>query len=120
MFAYFNDLGDRETLADRVKRERVIGDVLILPAGRGHHILYLDADVESAGDSAAVPNLAEDNVVMEFHHHLLTAADPLAEGGSQAGARDVQDGAVDRLAGARQDLELSGVLGGVAGFPPAL
>ncbi len=40
-----------KALADRVERERVIGDVLILPAGRAHQILYPDAGLESVGDS---------------------------------------------------------------------
>ncbi len=51
-----------------------------------------------------------------FTFHLHTAADPFAEGDAQAGAGDVEDGAVDRLAGSRKDFDFGGILGAVTGF----
>ena len=94
--------------------------MLILPARRAYQILYFDAGLESARDRSAVAHFAENDVPVELDHYPLPTANPLAEGHTQAGARDVDDGAVDRLAGARKNFEFSGVLGKIAGFPAAL
>ena len=120
MLADLDDFGNRKTLADGIERERVIGDVLILAAGGRTRSLNADADVEGAGNRAAVADLAKDDVVVQLHFDLLAAIDTLGKGHPQSGAGDVQDGSEDRLGGAGQDFELGGILGGVAYFGAAV
>ena len=120
MLANFDDFGDGETLADGVKRKRIVGNMLILPAWGTHQILYANAGVEGAGNGAAVANLAKDDIVVQFHLYLLASIDTLGKGDPQSGAGDIENGSIDRFGGAGQDFELSGILGGIAGFGTAL
>jgi hypothetical protein len=120
MLAELNDFGNRETFADGVEGKRVVSDVPIFAASGTHQALYADAGVEGAGNGAAVADLAEDDVVMQLHLHLLATIDTLRKGDPQSGAGDIQDGSINWLARAPQNLDLGGILGGVPGFSAAL
>jgi hypothetical protein len=116
MLADIDNLRNREALADSVEGERIIGDVLILAASRANQVLYLESGLKSIRDSPAVAHLAEDDVAMELHFYVLPAADALVESNAHAGARDVDNRAIQRLARSWEDLDLGGIMGLIAGF----
>ncbi len=70
MLADLDDFGNRKTFADGVERERVSGDVPILAACGTHQVLDAEADVKGAGNSTAVADLANNDIVVQLHLHL--------------------------------------------------
>src|SRR5580698_218762 len=120
MFADLDDFGDGKSLPDDIKREGIIGDVLIFAGCGTHQILDAYADVEGAGNGAAVADLAKDVVVVQLHLDLHASVDTPGKGDPQPGAGDVEDGSEHRLGRAGHDFEFGGVLGGVAYFRAAV
>src|SRR5580692_2656886 len=87
---------------------------------RTHQVLDSNSGLEAAENRAAIADLAKNDVVVQFHLDLLATIDAFGEGHSQSRSRDVQDGSIDWIGGARQDFDLGGILRGIACFAAAL
>ena len=110
-----DDFGNRKPFADGVERERVLGEMLIL-AIRTDQVLYADAGMKNARNSAAVADLAKNDVLLQLHLYMLASIDAPRKSNPQSGAGHIENGSVNRPKCAKKAFELGRLVSGVARF----